>query len=130
MYNLSLKVNKTKELIVDYRKRRTEHAPIHIDRAVVERVESFKFFGVHQQIIMVQTHQDSPDEGTTTLFPPQETEKMGPQILKMFYSCTIKSILTVCITSWYGNCSASDRKVLQRIVRTAQYITGAKLPAT
>jgi hypothetical protein len=28
---------------VDYRKRRTEHAPILIDRAVVEQVESFNF---------------------------------------------------------------------------------------
>ena len=27
---------KTKEMIVDYRKRRTEHAPIHIDGAAVE----------------------------------------------------------------------------------------------
>ena len=53
---------------------------------------------------------------------------MGPQILKRFYSCTIESILTGCITAWYGNCSASDRKVLQRGVRTAQYIIGAKLP--
>ncbi|KAK6293977.1 hypothetical protein J4Q44_G00348070 [Coregonus suidteri] len=32
----------------------------------------------------------------------------------MFYSCTIESILTGCITAWYGNCSASDRKALQR----------------
>jgi gmma-aminobutyric acid receptor subunit gamma len=54
---------------------------------------------------------------------------MGPQILKSFYSCTIESILTGCITAWYGNCSASDRKALQRVVCTAQYITGAKLPA-
>ena len=34
-------------MIVDYRKRRTEHAPIVIDRAVVEQVESFKFLGLH-----------------------------------------------------------------------------------
>ena len=34
--NLSLNVIKTKEMIVDYRKRRTEHAPILIDEAVVE----------------------------------------------------------------------------------------------
>ena len=54
---------------------------------------------------------------------------MGPQILKKFYSCTIKSILTGCITALYGNCSASDHNALQRVVRTAQYITGAKLPA-
>ena len=45
--NLLLNVSKTKELIVDYRKRQAEHAPINIDGAVVERVESFKFLGVH-----------------------------------------------------------------------------------
>ena len=39
-----------------------------------------------------------------------------------------ESILTGCITAWYGNCSASERKALQRAVRMAQYITGAKLP--
>ena len=45
--NLSLNVSKTKELIVDYRKRGVEQTPIYIDRAVVERKESFKFLGVH-----------------------------------------------------------------------------------
>jgi hypothetical protein len=40
--NLSLNVSKTNELIVDYRKRRAEQAPINIDGVVVERVESFK----------------------------------------------------------------------------------------
>ena len=45
--NFSLNVIKTKEMIVDDRKKRTEHAPILIDGAVVEQVESFKFLGVH-----------------------------------------------------------------------------------
>jgi hypothetical protein len=45
--NLSLNVSMTKELIVDYRKSRTVHAPIHIDGAVVEQIESFKFLGAH-----------------------------------------------------------------------------------
>ena len=45
--NLSLNVIKTKEMIVDYRKWRTEHAAILIDEAVMEQVESFKFLGVH-----------------------------------------------------------------------------------
>jgi hypothetical protein len=44
--NLSLNLRKTKELIMDYRKRRAEQAPIiNINRAVVERVEHFKFLG-------------------------------------------------------------------------------------
>jgi hypothetical protein len=32
-HNLSLKVSKSKKLIVDYRGKRGEHIPIHIDRA-------------------------------------------------------------------------------------------------
>ena len=45
--NLSLNLIKTKEMIVDYRKRRTEHAPILIDGAAVEQVENIKMLGVH-----------------------------------------------------------------------------------
>ena len=45
--NLSLNVNKIKEMIVDYRKKRTEHTPIIIDGASVEQVESLKYLGVH-----------------------------------------------------------------------------------
>ena len=41
--NIALNVIKTKEMIVDYRKRRTEHTSILINGAVVEQVESFKF---------------------------------------------------------------------------------------
>ena len=44
---LTLNVNKTKEIIVDFRKQQREHLPIHINGTVVETVESFKFLGVH-----------------------------------------------------------------------------------
>ena len=66
-----------------------------------------------------------------SLFPLRSLKKfvMGPQILKRFYSCTIESVLTGCITAWYGNSTALDCMALQRVVRTAQYITGTELPA-
>eukprot|EP00061_Rhincodon_typus_P004944 g23780.t1 len=44
--NLSLNTGKTKELIIDFRKKGREHAPIYINGAVVERVDSIKFLGV------------------------------------------------------------------------------------
>ena len=80
---------------------------------------------------MVHTHPHSWEEGTAVPLPPREAEifVMGTQILKKFYSCTIESILTGCITAWYSNCKALDRKVLQRVMSMAQYITGGKLPA-
>jgi hypothetical protein len=112
--NLSLNVSKAKEIPVDYRKRRTEHAPIHNGGAVVERVESFKFLGdnitnklawsKHTKKIMKRVQQ--------RLFPLRRLKRfgMGPQILKNVYSCTIESILTSCFTVLYDNCSVSDRK--------------------
>jgi hypothetical protein len=35
--NLSLNVNKTKEMIVDFRKQQRKHLPIHIDGTAVEK---------------------------------------------------------------------------------------------
>ena len=61
--NLSLKVIKTKEMIVDYRKRRTEHAPFLIDGAVVQQIESIKNLGVVKR-------------ARQRLIPPQETENI------------------------------------------------------
>ncbi|KAI4905794.1 hypothetical protein NFI96_024899 [Prochilodus magdalenae] len=43
--NLSLNGNKTKVLIVDFRKKERVHTPITINGAAVERVSSFKFLG-------------------------------------------------------------------------------------
>ena len=120
-------------MIVDYRKRRTGHAPILIDRAVVEQVESFKFLGIHipNKLTWTKHTKTVVKRARQNLFPLRRLKRFGkgPQILKRFYSCTIESILMDCITAWYGNCSASDRKALQRVGRMAQYITGAKLPA-
>jgi gmma-aminobutyric acid receptor subunit gamma len=103
--------------------------PIPIDRAVAEQVESFKFLGFHINKLTWSKHAKTDRKrALQNLFPSwRKIFAMDPQILKKFYSCTMKS--TGCITTWVGNCSASDRKAQQRVVRTAQYITGAKLPA-
>ncbi|KAK3508983.1 hypothetical protein QTP70_015406 [Hemibagrus guttatus] len=52
---------------------------------------------------------------------------LPPPILTMYYRGTIKRILSSCITAWFGNCTVSDRKTLQRIVRTAEKIIGVSL---
>ncbi|KAK3510755.1 hypothetical protein QTP70_021342, partial [Hemibagrus guttatus] len=87
--NLLLNTSKTKELFVDFRREKgTMHGPIHINRMAVKRLSSFQFLETHI----------SEDPSS---------------ILVNFYRCAIESILTNCITVWYGNCSAADRKALQ-----------------
>ncbi len=49
-------------------------------------------------------------------------------IMCTFYRGTIESILTSCITVWYGACNASCRKSLQCIVRAAEKIVGVSPP--
>ena len=87
---------------MDFRKQLREQPPIHIDGTAVEKVESLrrlKKFG------------------------------LAPKTLTNFYRCTIESILSGCITVWYSNCTARNCRALQRVVQSAQRITGGKLPA-
>ena len=44
--NLSLNVNKMKEIVIGFRKRKGEHAPVYINGDEVERIESFRFLDV------------------------------------------------------------------------------------
>ena len=79
--NLALTVGKTNDLIVDNRKRRDKHAPIHIDGAVVERVKSSKLLGVHiTKDLSWSKHTNIVIKGMTMPLPPQEAEKIwhGP----------------------------------------------------
>ena len=48
------------------------------------------------------------------LFNLRKLKKIGlaAKTLMNFYRCTIESILSGCITAWYGNCTARNRKAL------------------
>jgi hypothetical protein len=97
----------------------------------VEKVESCKFLGVHiYKDVSRSKHTNTVvKRARQCLFPLRRLKRfvMDLQMLKKFKSCTIQSLLTGCITASYGNCLASDCKAKQRVVHTAQYITGAEL---
>ncbi len=120
---------------VDYRKwQGEEHVPLSINGTTVERVSSFRFLGV-----------DSISRGLTWTHHTETLTKtaiqrllflcrlrsfnMDSRILCHFYRCTIKRILTGCVTAWYGRCTGLNRKALQRVVKTAQHITRKELPS-
>ncbi len=131
--HLSLNIDKTKELVVDYRRQSREHTPITIDKTPVERVNSFKFLGVHiTEDLTWSAHTDAVlKKAHQRLFFLRRLRKFGtsPRILRSFYTCTVESILTGCITAWFGNSTAGNRRALQRVVRTARHIVGGELPS-
>ncbi len=121
------------ELVVDFRRQSREHTPISIDKTPVERVNSFKFLGVHiTEDLTWSAHTDAVlKKAHQRLFFLRRLRKFGmsPSILRSFYTCTVESILTGCITAWFGNSTAGNRKALQRVVRTARHIVGGELPS-
>lgn len=91
-----------KEMIVDYRKFQSGAAARNFTCLRV-RITHKLIWSLHQD-----------DQGLTR---------------RDFDCCTIESILTGCITVWDVGYSAHNRKALQRVVRTAELITGKRLPA-
>ncbi len=131
--NLSLNVEKTKEVVMDFRRNPVDHPPLTIDTSTVERVSSTKFLGVHitEDLTWTTNTKSISKKAQQRLHFLRRLKRasLPPPILTTFYRGTIESVLTSCITVWYGNCCAADRKTLQRTVNTAAKIIGAPLPS-
>ncbi len=118
---LSLNVSKTKELIVDFRKRQQRpYTPLMISGTPVERVSSFKYLGVNiSEDLTWTTH---IQKASHRLYNLRQLRKfrVSPAILKTFYSGAIESVLTQCISVWYGNSLNQDYKAAGHLPQMLQ----------
>ncbi len=130
---MSLNVEKTKEVVMDFRRNPVDHPPLTIDTSTVERVSSTKFLGVHitEDLTWTTNTKSISKKAQQRLHFLRRLKRasLSPPILTTFYRGIIESVLTSCITVWYGNCCAADRKTLQQTVNTAAKIIGAPLPS-
>lgn len=131
--NLTLNTNKTKEIIVNFRRTNTDPALLFINGECVERVHTFRYFGV-----LISSDISWTDNILAIVKKAQQQlhflrvlrkYNLNPTLLLTFYRSSIESLLTYCITVWYGNCTVADRERLQRVVKAAQRIIGRPLPS-
>ena len=89
------------------------HAPIHIDGAEVERVSCFKFLCVFIKDDLTWSRQADSVEKTAqkslNFLRRLKMFGMSAKTLTSFYRCTIESILSGCITAWFGSWSKPSR---------------------
>lgn len=131
--NLALNTKKTKELIVDFRRHSTDLAPLYINGECVERVHTFRFLGVLISADISWTENISAvikkAQQRLHFLRVLRKYKLNSNLLLTFYRSSIESLLTYCITVWYGSCTKADRVRLQSVVKTAQKIIGCPLPS-
>ncbi len=131
--NLALNITKTKELIIDCRRKKTDIQPLFINGDCVERTSNFRFLGIH-------LNDDLTWSTNTTATIKKAHQRLyflrilgknllAQKLLVSFYRCSIESILTYCICVWFSSCTVAERKALQRVVNTAQKIIGCPLPS-
>ena len=132
--NLILNAAKTKEMILDFRRKTKPfvHHPITIDGETVEVVQNIRYLGVnisHDLTWTVNTTATAK-KGLQRLYFLRCLKRacLPQKLLVSFYRSAIESVLKYCITAWYSGCTIDDRKALQRIIKTAERITGTQLP--
>ena len=127
--NLELNISKTKELIIDFRrKKKTDIQPLVINGEEVEIASNFRFLGVHldddlswstnTSAIIKKAHQ------RLYFLRVLRKNNLSRELMMSFYRCSIESVLTYCAGVWFRSCTAAERKALQRVVDTAQKIIG------
>ena len=93
--NLQLNASKTREMIVDFRKRKNPLAPIIVN---VERVDGFKFLGtiISNNLAWENNTDAVVKKAQQRLFFLRQLKKFGlrREILVQFYCSAIESILT------------------------------------
>ncbi|KAK3544698.1 hypothetical protein QTP86_026097, partial [Hemibagrus guttatus] len=115
--NLLLNTSKTKELVIDYRKKKTYITPLIISGDCVERVGDFRFLGVYIEKDLTWSVNTSEllkkAQERLHFLRVLRKNNITQRLLVSFYRCSIESLLTYCICVWYTSCTVAQRKAPQ-----------------
>lgn len=130
--NLSLNVQKTKELILDFRIHKPAYTPLLINGQQVESVSTFKYLGTHIPADL------SSSTNTKALVKKAQQRlhfdrvlrknNLNQKLLLAFYRSSVDVVLTYCLNVWYSGSTAKDKNAVQKVIKTAQNIIGCPLP--
>jgi hypothetical protein len=121
---LNLNVKKTKEIIIDFRNKSKVVEPLHIEGEKVDIVQSYTYLGsiIDDKLKGGDHVQKLYAKANKRMFFLRKLKNVNVDrtILSMFYKCIIQSVLTFCITCWYGSIKDGDRKKLGKIIKCAK----------
>ena len=121
---LNLNVKKTTEMIVDYSKSPNELMPVNIKGDNVEVLKEYKYLGnvidhkLKGNLYVSQIHKKCDQR--LYVLRKLKNVKVDRTILTLFHTSIIQSVLSFCISSWFGNCSDGGIRKLIKTVKCAE----------
>ena len=111
---LHLNVSKTKEMIIDFMRSKTDPPlPVSINGVEVERVDAHRYLGVTFDSKL--TFQENCNEIMKEILPRMyclcklKSFNVNSDILQTFYSCAVDNVLRYEAVGWGGNIASNDR---------------------
>ena len=131
--NLELNVNKTKEMIVDFRRKKSPVSPLLIDGKTIEIVQHVKFLGstISSDLKWELNVDAIVKKAQQRLYFLRRLRSFGltTQITLNFYKAVIENVLTFSLTVWFGSITVKEKLRLNRVVNIASKIIGRSLPS-
>ena len=124
--HLTLNVDKTKELVFDYRRKKEPLTPLLIDGKIVSIVDSYKYLGpkIDSKLNWSNHAHDVCKKVNQRLYFLRKLRsfKFNPEILLLFYRATIESIITYGINCWGSSIMTKDKERINRLIRKSEKI--------
>ena len=110
---LQLNVNKTKEMVIDFRKKDTDIMPLKINDQIIDQVCTYKHLGltIDEKLHWSDHINNIKSKAKKRLY--NFVRKLGQfkvdrTLITLFYKSVIVSVLSFCITYWGGNSLKGD----------------------
>jgi hypothetical protein len=125
---LELNVKKTQELIIDYRRKVSIHAPVTINDNEVQQTKNYKYLGlvIDDQLNWHSHFDHLYRKLNSRLFCLRKMSKfkVDAKVLQLFYNAVIASVWSYCLCAWGGNAKSSDITRITSTIKQASRLIG------
>ncbi|KAK7896388.1 hypothetical protein WMY93_021713 [Mugilogobius chulae] len=130
--HLLLKAGKIKEMVVDFRRRHTiALPPVNIQGRDIERVNSYKYLGVHLNNKLDWTHNTDAlyRKGQSRLYLLRRLRSFGVRgpLLRTFYDSVVASAILYGVACWSSSITERERKKLDKVIKKSSSVLGCPL---
>lgn len=124
--SLFLNISKTKEMVIDFRKKPLPLQPVTINEIVIETVNEYKYLGtiIDHKLTWSANTLARYSKAQQRLFFLRKLRSFNAEnsTLTLFYLTFIQSVVTFAIQCWGGGLSIQNRNMLDKVTKTGRKI--------